>query len=543
MKRMYIAALLILLMILTACTKPAAESAPTSLPENTLKTGGDYLTFVDGDTDSLDPQCTSGYYTVAMNIMDRLVEIQLNDDGSTEIVPSLAEKWEVSGDGLQYSFHLREGVKYHNGSDLTASDVLYTFTRLLTHEKAVNQDIAMAIAGADSLRKGEADALQGIELQGDYDFTITLSYPYAPFLACLSTPGASILDEQSTQAAGEKFGVDPKLTVGTGPYIFESWKRGQEILLKANPDCWAGAPKNEGLRIRIIPDVEAQRLLYEEGDLDILDLDNMGSDAEYFIRGDIYQKLIRRGPRVGITYIALNADIKPLNDVRVRKALQLALNRQTLLDAAYNGMGELENGIFPRGLIGHNSELEAIPYDPEGARALLSEAGYENGFNMTVTLNTSSSEALEELFSLVTDMWRRVGVKAVIERVDEETFMERRNAGELACYASTWSADFNDPDNFIYTFFGSGENTRRRSLNYANEAVIKRVQDARAIVDTDQRILEYQALERIIAQEDCAWIPLFSREHLFVVNPRVEGFKVSWNGWSSNYYREVSVNA
>ena len=500
-----------------------------------------YLSFVDEKADTVDPQCTSGYYTVALNVFDRLVEVRANADGSTEIVPSLAESWDVSPDGLSYHFKLHEGVTFSNGAALTASDVGYTLTRMLTHPNSNSRDIAIGLQGAEAVRDGAAETLSGFHADGDYDFTLTLSSPYAAFLACLSTPGASILDEDTTREAGDRFGHDPAWTVGTGPFVFRNWNEDGGMVLDANPKCWSGAPRCEGLNILAVPDSEAQRLLFEKGELDILDMDNMGVDAEYFFHGDIYQDLLVQGTRVGIAYIALNENIEPLNDIRVRKALQLALNRQTLLDAAYSGRGAVENGIFPRGLIGHNPDLEPIPYDPSAAKALLKEAGLESGFDINFTLTDNAGEATEELVSLISAMWRSIGVRVNVRTVTEDEYYAKRRRGEVACYTATWSADFNDPDNFIYTFFGSPENTLGRSLCYGDREIMDRVRDARAIVDTDARLAEYQALERKIVQEDAAWIPLFSKQHWFVVNRRVDGFKVSWNGWSSNSYRNVAV--
>ena len=249
--------------------------------------------------------------------------------------------------------------------------MLYTLNRLLTHPNSVNQDVAAGILGADRLQSRRASSLEGFHYISDNAFSLTLEQPYAAFLACLSTPGASILDEETTKEAGDRFGQDPAWTIGTGPFVFRQWRPGAEMILDANPDCWSGPPRCAGLDMKIVSDPEAQRLLFENGELDILDLDNMGSDAEYFIHGDIYQNLLVQGPRVGITYVALNESVEPLNDVRVRRALQLALNRKILLDASFSGRGAVENGIFPRGLIGHNPDLPAIPYDPEEALRLL----------------------------------------------------------------------------------------------------------------------------------------------------------------------------
>lgn len=140
----------------------------------------------------------------------------------------------------------------------------------------------------------------------------------------LSVPEYSILDQETTSAAGDRFGKDPEVTVGTGPFVFDKWDAGKEIVLTANPGCWSGAPGCNGIIMQFVMDAEAKRLMFEEGKLDILDLEDLGSDAEYFVRGDIYEKQLRYGRRVGLTYIGLNESVKPLNDVRVRRASRRA---------------------------------------------------------------------------------------------------------------------------------------------------------------------------------------------------------------------------
>ena len=538
-KRLWLALLLALCLVFSACAPVDPEIMPGTGDAET----DNFLSFVDSDAENLDPQCTSGAYTIALNVFDRLVEVQVDENGVSHIVPSLAESWEVSADGLTYTFRLHAGVRFSNGAALTAEDVLYTFTRLLTHPESCNQDVASAIAGADALRQGKTRRLAGIQVIDDTSFSITLNQPYAAFLACLSTPGASILDKETTEEAGALFGRDPSETVGTGPFVFTDWVRGVSMTLEANPDCWSGPPRCAGLDIRIISDSEAQRLLFEKGELDILDLENMGTDAEYFVHGDIYQKYLRQGPRVGIAYIALNQSEGPLQSALVRRAMQISLDRQTLLNAVYSGRGTVENGIFPHGLIGYNPDLPVLPYAPEEARALLAEAGYPDGFPLEISISSSAQQTQRELLTLAAFMWKQVGIDATVREMSEEEFLSLRRSGQLSCYTSTWSADFNDPDNFIYTFFGTEENTRSRSLCYPDGEVIARVQAARSIVDTDARLREYQALEQKIVQEDAAWVPLFSRQHLFIVSDRVQGFTVSWNGWSSNDYRNVSVQA
>lgn len=189
-----------------------------------------FLVAMEDEPDTVDFQCTSIHYTIAQNVFNRLVEMEADANGNMMILPSLAESWDVSDDGRTYTFHLRKDVLFSNGSALTASDVEYTFVRLLTHPNSCNRDIADGIVGAEALENGRADALEGFTILNDYDFSITLESPFQAFLACLSMPGASILDRETTEKAGDRFGKDPAWTIGTGSFILWKWTPGEGLL-------------------------------------------------------------------------------------------------------------------------------------------------------------------------------------------------------------------------------------------------------------------------------------------------------------------------
>ena len=478
--------------LLTACS-PGAKQEPPAETQTVEPEAARYLVAIEDEPDTVDFQCTSIHYTIAQNVFNRLVEMEGDENGDMVILPSLAESWEISEDRRQYTFHLRKDVKFSNGEALTASDVYYTFLRLMNHPDSCNQDIVEMIEGGA--------ALTGFEILGDYEFTITLSQPFEAFLACLSMPGASILDEETTEKAGDRFGLDPEATIGTGSFILTEWEAGKGLVLTANPDCWAGAPKCAGLDLRFMNDSEQVKTLFDADGLDILNLDELGDTAEYYLHGNTYADRLHEVRQIGITYIALNASVEPLNDARVRKALQLGLDRQVLLD----------------------------------------EAGLADGFTFTISVNAASTQWELALLTLAASMWEEIGVTANIEVLPEDEFMPLRKTGGLACYAATWIADYNDPDNFIYTFFGSRENTTFRSLCYPNDDIIARVHGARAIGDPDSRVAEYRALEKTIIQDDAAWIPLFSRLRYYVSSERLKGFRASWNGSVKNNYREMTI--
>ena len=505
-----------------------------------MDTTGFLMDVLNADIQTADVQKTTKDYTVPTNIFDRLADIQVDDQGVSKIVPSLAEKWDISGDGLEYTFYLQKGVKFQNGNDFTAEDVLYTFERLLTVDGGLDIELLDQVKGAAELMEGTADSLEGVEVVDDYTVKITLKEPFAAFLSCLTAPGLSIYDSEATEAAGDQFGMDPAVTVGTGPFKFAGWNFNDQLVLVKNDDYWRGAPELPGVVIKIIPDTETQTMMFESGELDLLDLDFVTDAADRFL--ETYPDQIVQGPRVGITYFTMNFNKEPFQDVKVRQAVQMAIDRQAILDALYGGRGQVEHGIYPYGLIGFNEGQTKISYDPEGAKALLEEAGYGSGFTMELAADASASDTVTMALEIIKEQLSEVGIQAEIKNYDESTWLESRKSGELGSFMSTWTADFNDPENFIYTFFGNEEKTKIRSINYPDQTVMARVSAARGIVNEDERLAEYQALEEKLIHEDAAWVPMYSRMHLWAVSKRVQNFKPVWSGVSDRSYYGASLS-
>ena len=218
----------------------------------------------------------------------------------------------------------------------------------------------------------------------------------------------------------------------------------------------------------------------------------------------------------------------------------MAVDKQQLLDTLYDGRGLVQSGIMPPGLIGHNPDLPEIKYDPEKAKQLMAEAGYPEGFEMDICMVTDNPNTLR-LNEMVQAMLAKVNIKANIVQMDEASWYGVRAEGNLGSYTTSWSADFNDPDNFFYTFFAP-QNTVKRSFNYANKDAIDNVVKARGMTDLGERVKLYRELEKQIIQEDAAWVPLYLRQHIFVVNPRVQNYVVMWNGWTGNMYYNMYID-
>lgn len=274
-------------------------------------------------------------------------------------------------------------------------------------------------------------------------------------------------------------------------------------------------------------------MAFQNGEIDILDCDFLDVSSIESTYGKDYADQMVSINRLGTYVFFINNNLKPLKDVRVRKAIQMAVDRQAILDSIFGGKGVLVDGIYPAGSIGYSDKNQGwLSYDPEGAKALLKEAGYEKGFDLELASDSSASENRLNILQIVQQNLQDVGINAHIESYDESSWLAKRKSGEMNSFTSNWTLDYNDPSNIIEPFFGSEEATKGRSINYKDKDVMKQVVEARAILDEDERLDTYAALEDKIVKEDAAWVPLFTLQHLYIVSDKIEHFTPHWAGYS-----------
>ena len=524
---------------MTACGQQADPSEGTV----TGSVSGDALSGVlrvaaAADMTTMDVTKTTNDYMVPMNVFDRLFEVEVQPDGSSQIVPSLCADHTVSEDGKTYHFVLKEGVTFSNGNPLTASDVQYTFEWLLT-AGGVNDDVALEVEGAQALKDGQADSLSGFRVIDDRTFEITLTNANAGFLAELTGPAMSIVDGETMEQA-KNFGIACEDTIGTGPYKITEWVVNDHYTLEYNDRYWGEEPSAKKVIVSIIPDASTQNLMYQNGELDILDLENLDSAIVESTYKTVYADRLLKASRVGITYMSFNANNPYLSDVNVRRAIQMAVDVDTIVSSVYGGDAVVENGIIPTGVWGHNDDLQRAPFDVEGAKALLKEAGYAEGeISFEMAMDASSTGNLQLVYQIVQQNLKEIGIDAKIATYDASAWLDLRKSGQMDSFLGTWTMDYNDPANVMRTFFGSEQNAKIRSLNYADKAVMDRVAAASAITDDAKRMQEYQDLEKKIIMDDAAWLPLLGNVHLFALGERVESFVPYWAGFTNFYAKDV----
>ena len=524
---------------MTACGQQADPSEGTV----TGSASGDALSGVlrvaaVADMTTMDVTKTTNDYMVPMNVFDRLFEVEVQPDGSSQIVPSLCADHTVSEDGKTYHFVLKEGVTFSNGNPLTASDVQYTFEWLLT-AGGVNDDVALEVEGAQALKDGQADSLSGFRVIDDRTFEITLTNANAGFLAELTGPAMSIVDGETMEQA-KNFGIACEDTIGTGPYKITEWVVNDHYMLEYNDRYWGEEPSAKKVIVSIIPDASTQNLMYQNGELDILDLENLDSAIVESTYKTVYADRLLKASRVGITYMSFNANNPYLSDVNVRRAIQMAVDVDTIVSSVYGGDAVVENGIIPTGVWGHNDDLQRAPFDVEGAKALLKEAGYAEGeISFEMAMDASSTGNLQLVYQIVQQNLKEIGIDAKIATYDASAWLDLRKSGQMDSFLGTWTMDYNDPANVMRTFFGSEQNAKIRSLNYADKAIMDRVAAASAITDDAKRMQEYQDLEKKIIVDDAAWLPLLGNVHLFALGERVESFVPYWAGFTNFYAKDV----
>lgn len=491
---------------------------------------------------TLDIQKTNADYFIPLQIYNRLVEAEPDGNGGAKIVPSLAESWDISEDGKVYTFHLAKGVKFHNGEEFKADDVLFTIDKMMNPEEVtINSWIFEIIKGAKARLEGKADIVSGVKVIDDYTVEITLEKEFSPFLATMTDAPASIFNRKAVEEGKDKFGFEAEYTVGTGYLKFKDWKQDQEINLVRNDEYFKELAHIDGLRYLINIDDSTARMMFENGELDLISIDSKAA-YDHYMQAPEWKDYVLSNDRPGITYMTFNQKYEPIKDLKVRQAIQRAINRDIINKNFFNGTGTIINGCIPPMIPGYNRELPAISYDLEEAKNLLTEAGYPNGLDL-ILLQNGSSKYTHSINETIQSMLSEIGIKVEIKNVDKGAYWEikgNKDNGEYGISVGPMTAGAPDPEAFFSSYeIGDAEvefyGQKRKDLSNA-------INVANTIVNTEERIKAFKRLEKVITQDEALYFPLVSGKGEWVVSPRLKSFHLSWQGWAAGSTHDVEID-
>jgi peptide/nickel transport system substrate-binding protein/oligopeptide transport system substrate-binding protein len=498
--------------------------AQAPAPTERREPAGTYRRALGNEPATLDPARIVDVYggSVAQQVFDGLARF----DQTLTITPSLAEFWRASRDGLTWTFTLRKGAKFHHGREVAADDVVFSLTRLLDPRvKSGAADLFSVIKGAAAFREGRAKSVAGLVAVDRHTVQIVLEEPFTGFAGLLAVRHASIVPRDLVERDPDGFGAAP---TGTGPFRFERWERGKEIVLAAYRDHFDGAPGLARVVYRIFPG-EPSDAIYEEFLRGGLEDSPMPVRNSRRAVADTRHHRVKR-PMFSVRFYGFNTRMKPLDDRRVRQAISHTLDREALIEELSHGRFALARGVVPPGTLGFNPGLTGYAYDPPRARTLLREAGYPDGRGLPPLEIWSSvkNDAMLREHEMVRRAFEAVGLRPDFRYLpDWPQYSKKLAAGECPIFLYAWFADVPDPDNFLAKLFHS--KSPRNYFGYANRVVDDLVTQARKEADGARRVALYRRAEQMV-MDDAPVLPIFHYTYERAFQPYVKSVEVSGLG-------------
>jgi oligopeptide transport system substrate-binding protein len=437
-------------------------------------------------------------------------------DPQLNLTPDLAENWDVSADGMTYTFHLRQNAKFHNGRAVTAQDFVYSLER--SASPALASDTALTylgdIVGIHEYAKGQTDHISGVKAIDEHTLQITIDAPKPYFLLKLTYPTAFVLDKANVESGAEWY----RQPNGTGPYKLVEWTSFQRIVYEANKDFYLGAPSIPYIVVNLYTG-DSQRL-YETGDVDIA---GVGSIERFLDPNEPLHNELRTGVSLCTSYVVFDTTQPPFDDINVRKAFSMAFNRQQYIDVVYTDRALPAIGIYPPGLPGFNISLKGLPYDPAQARELLKQSKYGLNLPPIVFTNAGIGSDIGGDVAALAQMWKQsLGVTITIENIEPNFYYDQIYAGNHGqLFDGGWCADYPDPENFADVLFHSG--SKQNNGGYSNPQLDTLLEAARIERDVTKRIEMYQQAEQMLVDDAAALFTIHSLDYE-LVKPYVKGY-------------------
>jgi oligopeptide transport system substrate-binding protein len=512
-------AVLVLLLVHAVPGVPATAALAGATPSSVPRRGGTLQLAYPSDIGSLDPANSFDVYT--QTVARLLFHGLLDYDDGTRLVPAQAQDWDpsrnISSDGRSYTFQLRPGVRFANGREVEAEDYVFTFERVLSPKTASwGQTYFLDILGAQEFVDGKAAHVKGLRAPDKGTLVIELKEPNFTFRYVLTMTCACAVPREVVQQYGAAFQFHP---IGSGPYRLAESQRGIFWRLERNP-CYQGSDGFvDGVELMIGGDRTTLAMMLERGELDQV-ASIAVADAIRFKRDPRLRSWLTRADTADTYFLFMNTEMKPFDDVRVRRAVNYAINRERLIKMD-GGFSTVAHGVVPPSMPWTNPGLPRYEFDPEKARVLLREAGYPNGCKTELwcTYGSRLPEAIQQDLHLV-------GIEAELKIANTAAYMEKIGTRhQVPCGLMDWPQDYPDPSDYLDVLLNGARITGTACNNYAfyNNPEVNQCLDAAAIsMNPDERTRLFRQAENLIVQ-DAPWAPLIHPQTLCLYHPRVHG--------------------
>lgn len=439
-------------------------------------------------------------------------------DRDAKIIPDLASRWDITEDGRTYRFHLREGVKFTNGREVTAEDVVYSLRRIL--DPKINSPrswLFEMVKGAGAFMRGDSNELVGIRTAGDGVVEIELEAHSGLFLNFLAMPNGSIIPREEVERAEPSFSDHP---IGTGPFKVEEWRHNNRIILSANQDYFLGVPRLSGIEYRIIPETLTAAVEFEQGNLDIMDVPR----AEY-------KKYTTELPwkdqilsRVGLNsyYLGFNCQKPPFNNKLLRQAFNYAIDREKIIDILLEGRAIQASGPVPPELL--PDTVGGYEYNPEKSKELLTQAGVK--LPLRVIFIFKADREVLSVAEVIQDYLKKVGVELILVQREWSSFKEMVNKGEFDIFYLSWWGDYPDAENFLYpTFYSGNIGPGGNRSRFRDREVDRLLREASEEADQETRLKLLSETEARVV-DLAPWVFLWHKKEVMVCQPRVKNYRI-----------------
>ena len=508
----YLIILFLMTIILAACARGGDEEGSDTKDSSQSKAGGDLVLAVHSDATTLDPAGSND--VPSHNVQKNIFETLVKRDSTNDLVPGLAKKWEVIDD-TTIEFTLHQGINFHDGEAFNAEVVKKNLDRLL--------DPAVA-----SSKYSMYEMIASVDVVDEYIVRVTTEYPFSPILAHLSHSGSAIISPKSIEAdyeaiengkdAGTVISEEP---VGTGHFKFESWTSGDEVKLVRNDDYWDEKAHVDTVTFKVVPESGTRNADLERGFVQVVD-QVQPNEVDAMNESDFAEVI--QTASTALTFIGFNTDKAPFDDVLVRKAVSMMVNKQEIIDGVYEGFAVPSEGPLGPKVFGYSADVKGIDYNVDEAKKLMKEAGYEDGFSATIWTNDNPQRV--DTAVLLQSVLKEINVEIDVQQMEFGAYIESLRAGEHNMYMLSWSNALGEADNGLYSLFHSSKaGIPPNAMWYGSPIVDDFLDKGRSESNPEERLKIYQEAQEELV-EDAPMIFLNHPEYLTGVSNKITGFTI-----------------